>query len=528
MFDSLLMGLYAAERMRGIDMAAIEGVGIPGGHLMERAGLAVAEQIRERFDPQSVVIYAGKGNNGGDGFVVARELHNDGRDVVVFAVDGREGYKGDALLNLRVAEKLGIEIRDGVGEAEDVTVDEADVVVDAIFGTGFTGAAKGAAAAAIDLINSAPGAVVSIDIASGVGASAGTINGPAVYADLTVTMHAPKIGHFVTPGGAFSGEVVVVPIGIPPSCDLPPDAWLLTAEGLQPLLQLKGALDHKRSVGTVLVVGGARGMTGAAHMTSMAALRSGAGLVHCAQPDGIAGASPFIEVITVAVPGGDHLGHESLAALRAEMSKLKAVALGPGLGRAEETVALVHELIKEPVPMLIDADALYALGDRPEALADRGAPTVLTPHEGELGRLLGMPAAEVSARRLESARSAAGRSNATVLLKGEASIVADPSGAVYVIPTGNPGLATPGTGDVLSGVIAGQLAKGLSATDAACLGGYLHGLAADLAADVVGTEGMVAGDLLEFLPAAVEELKTWEEDGEDDDHVHPHAVGGEE
>jgi len=510
-----------------MDTAAIEGLGIPGGHLMERAGLAVADQIRDRYDPESVVVYAGKGNNGGDGFVVARELFNDGRQVTVFAVDGCDGYKGDALLNLRIAEALGIEIREGVGEADDVTIDEADVVVDAIFGTGFTGAAKGAAADAIDVINLAPGVVVSIDIASGVGASTGAIAGPAVYADLTVTMHAAKVGHFVTPGGAFSGEVVVVPIGIPPTCETDPVAWLLTTEGVQPLLQLKGALDHKRSVGTVLVVGGARGMTGAAYLAAMAALRSGAGLVHVAQPEGSAGASPFIEVITVPVPGVDHLGNESLAALRAEMQSLKAVVLGPGLGRADGTAALVPELIKEPLPMLIDADGLYALGDRPELLAERQAPTVLTPHEGELARLMGCSADDVTARRLELARSAAQRSNATVILKGEGSIVADPSGAVYVIPTGNPGLATPGTGDVLSGVVAGQLAKGLTATDAACLGGFLHGLAADLASAVVGTEGMVAGDLLEFLPAAVEDLKS---DGEEDDdeaygHAHDETCG---
>jgi hydroxyethylthiazole kinase-like uncharacterized protein yjeF len=198
-------------------------------------------------------------------------------------------------------------------------------------------------------------------------------------------------------------------------------------------------------------------------------------------------------------------------------SGFAALVLGPGLGRADETVLVARELLALDKPLLIDADGLYALGDRPELLAERTAPTVLTPHEGELGRLLSAPVAEVAANRLEHVRSAATRSNATVLLKGEATIVADPSGAAYVVPTGNPGLATPGTGDVLSGVIAAQLAKGLGATEAACLGAYLHGLAADIAAeDALGTEGMVAGDLLTYLPAAIELVKA----GDEEDHEH--------
>jgi NAD(P)H-hydrate epimerase len=518
MDESLLMGLYAAASMRAVDAAAIDGLGIPGGHLMERAGAAVADEILERFDPESVVVYAGKGNNGGDGFVVARELFNAGCDVVVYAIAGRAGYKGDALLNLKILDQLGVEVREGIGEDDDLTLELADVVVDAIFGTGFTGAAKGVEAAAIERIDQAA-AVVSIDIASGVGASTGTVHGPVVEADLTVALHAAKVGHFVTPGGAFSGEVVIAPIGIPPICDRAPEAWLLTAAAVADLIRPKGSLDHKRSVGTVTVVGGSRGMTGAANLTAMAALRAGAGTVHCLQPLGIAGPSPFVEVITVPVPGDDRFAAASLAAVKEEAARFRAMAVGPGLGRAADTQKFVRSLLAEDVPLLIDADGLYALGDKPELLAGRGAPTVLTPHEGELGRLLGLPAEEVAAGRLECVRSAAKRGDVTVVLKGEASIVADPSGAAYVIPTGNPGLATPGTGDVLSGVIVAQLAKGLPATEAACLGGFVHGLAADLAAEhAVGTEGMVASDLLEFLPQAIEWLKgSYDDDDEHDD-----------
>jgi NAD(P)H-hydrate epimerase len=439
--------------------------------------------------------------------------------VVVYAIAGRAGYKGDALLNLKILDQLGVEVREGIGEDDDLTLELADVVVDAIFGTGFSGAAKGVEAAAIQRLDQTTAVVVSVDIASGVDASTGAVHGPFVAADLTVALHAAKVGHFVTPGGAFSGEVVIAPIGIPPTCDGAPEAWLLTAVAVADLIQPKGSLDHKRSVGTVVVVGGSRGMTGAANLTAMAALRAGAGTVHCLQPLGIAGPSPFVEVITVPVPGDDRFAAASLAAVKKEAARFKAVALGPGLGRAADTQKFVQALLAADVPLLIDADGLYALGDKPELLAGRGAATVLTPHEGELGRLLSLPAEEVAAGRLECARSAAKRGDVTVLLKGEAGIVADPSGEAYVIPTGNPGLATPGTGDVLSGVIVAQLAKGLPATEAACLGGFVHGLAADLAAEhAVGTEGMVAGDLLEFLPQAIEWLKGgFDDDGEHED-----------
>jgi len=528
MYDALLLPLYTADAMQQIDLAAIHGIGIPGSHLMERAGAAVAAEILERYEPEEAVVFCGKGNNGGDGFVVARELFDAGVEVTVVTLAAPDEYKGEARLNLEILQRLGVEPRVGfsaAGEPEPgiVTVTEmADVVVDAIFGTGFTGAAKGPAAAAIELINDAAAEVVSVDIASGVGASAGAVHGPAVVADLTVALHAAKVGHFVTPGGAFSGEVVVVPIGIPSLCEREPDVWLLTAAGLRPLIVEKGALDHKRSVGTVVVVGGAAGMTGAAHMAAMAALRGGAGLVHCTFPEGAEQAKPYAEVITVAVPGASGAyTTASRAALAEEIATFGAVALGPGLGRGDEAQLLVRELLGADTPMLLDADGLYALGGRPELVAGRTAPTVLTPHEGELGRLLERPAAEIAAHRLDNARSAAQRANATVVLKGEATIVADPSGTAYIVPTGNPGLATPGTGDVLSGAIAAQLAKGLEATDAACLGAYVHGLAADLAAELeVGTEGMVAGDLLSYLPSALERLKNGDEEEDEEGHHH--------
>jgi len=292
-YESLLTGLYTAERMRAMDKAAIEGAGIPGGHLMERAGVGVTREILGRFDPEFVIVYAGKGNNGGDGFVVARELTHAGVDVLVVAVAGRQGYTGDALLNLQILDKLQFTVLDGLPPEGDERLDlmDCDLVVDAIFGTGFSGAAHGPAADAIELINATPSPVGSIDIASGVDASSGEVAGPAVAADLTVTMHAAKVGHFVTPGGSLSGDVAIVPIGIPAGSEQEADVWLLDLPGLTPILRPKGALDHKRSVGTVLVVGGSRGMGGAAFLAAMGALRSGAGLVHVALPASAAAAN---------------------------------------------------------------------------------------------------------------------------------------------------------------------------------------------------------------------------------------------
>jgi len=327
----------------------------------------------------------------------------------------------------------------------------------------------------------------------------------------------------VSPGDRCAGHVVVVPIGIPPACNEQADVFALTSDAVGLLVRPKTDADHKRSVGTVLVAGGSRGMTGAAAMAALGALRSGAGLVHCILPADLVGEKPYLEVINVAAPGEGRLGRGALKAVRAEMGRLKATALGPGMGRDDDTVALARELAAaEPdIPLVIDADGLFALGTDLELLAGRGAATVLTPHEGELARLLGTTAAEVAARRLASAREAAQRSRATVLLKGSRTIVADPGGAAFVVPTGNPGLATPGTGDVLTGVIAGQLAKGLPATDAACLGAYVHGMAADLAVDTaVSTEGMIASDLFDFLPLAVERLMLGDDAGDGHDHDH--------
>jgi NAD(P)H-hydrate epimerase len=520
MLESLSVGLLTAEKMRATDAAAIEGVGIPGGHLMERAGAAVARELMLAFDAESVVIYAGKGNNGGDGFVVARELFNAGVEVTVFVVAGRDAYRGDARLNLEIAERLGVEIVDGVEP-----VDDADVVLDAVFGTGFAGVAEGAAAEAIAEMNASGAAVVALDIASGVDASTGEVAGPAVLADLTVALHAPKVGHFVSPGGRHAGHVVVVPIGIPPACDEEPDVFVLTSVAAGLVVRPKTEADHKRSVGTVLVAGGSRGMSGAPAMAALGALRSGAGLVHCLLPADLVGEKPYLEVINVPGASKGRLGHGDLAALRAEMGGLKATALGPGMGRDDDTVALVREVVVvEPAtPLVIDADGLFALAGDLELLAARTGPTVLTPHEGELARLLDTGADQVADHRLASAREAARRSAATVLLKGARTIVADPDGTAFIVPTGNPGLATPGTGDVLTGIIVGQLAKGLTATEAACLGAYVHGLAADLAVETaVSAEGMIASDLFDFLPVAVERLVRGDDDEHDHDHGHDH------
>ncbi len=528
MSKPLLPALFTAEAMRATDHAAINDVGIPSGHLMERAGLAVAREIIERYEPRDAVVFAGKGNNGGDGFVVARELAEADAAVTVYTLAPDEAYTAEAALNLRILRALGtVEVLHLFGgeaplESVELQAAMADVVVDAIFGTGFRGAASGEAAAAIELINDACSPVVSVDIASGVDASTGRVEGPVVMADLTVALHAPKVGHFVTPGGISSGEVVVVAIGIPSGCNAEAQAWLLTEEVMAELLVPKGALSHKRSVGTLTVVGGAAGMGGAARLAGVAALRAGGGLTRVLRPAGSpAAAGLYPELIELEVPGeAGEFCEASAERLKAEASALGALVLGPGYGRGGAAQHLAAHLMLTPRPLLLDADGLYALGaDGLELLTEREQPTVLTPHEGEMARLLALSPEQVAADRLGCARLAAERGRCVVVLKGEGTVVADHLGAAFVVPTGNPGLATPGTGDVLSGVIGAQLAKGLGALDAACLGAYLHGLAADLAAErAVGTEGMLASDLLDFLPAAIEQLKSDQEEARHEHH----------
>ena len=424
--------------------------------LMERAGAAVAQEALRAFpDARRFACVCGGGSNGGDGRVAARVLRGAGREA-------------------------------------DETTEPAgyDVVVDALFGTGFHGEPRPDASALIERINAAGAGVVSVDIPSGVDASTGEVAGAVVDADLTVTFHAQKVGLAVGPGRFHAGAVIVADIGLEA---LPTEHRRATPELLE-LVPLRGSGDTKYSAGAVLVVGGQPGMTGAVCLAGLAALRADAGYVTLAVP---AESLPVVEALVLEPVKVGWRDEDAVETVVAAGERAGAMAIGPGLGRGERRRSLVHELLERiDLPAVVDADALFGLEPVPRAAA-----TVLTPHAGELARLLDTDAAWVGAHRLEAAQTAAGRFGAVVLLKGPDSIVAPPEGGVIVCDLGPPALATAGTGDVLTGIVASFLAKGLEPRLAAAAGAVAHGRAALLARH---RAGLVAGDLLDSLPAALE------------------------
>ena len=488
--------LFAAAEMRAVDAWAIEERQVPSLDLMERAaeGLARVTAAATRAGPVRVVV--GKGNNGGDGLVVARLLRQDGHEVDVLAAADLDGLKGDALVNLqrlpgRAPEPFAADRLEGSG-----------AVVDALLGTGFAGAPREPLASAIAAINSQDAPVIACDVPSGVDASTGEIETEAVRATVTATFHAPKLGLYVNPGKAHAGRVEVVAIGVPRGAPGARDG--LISERVLDLYPRRTPSGSKFTSGVLVVVGGSRGLTGAPTMTARSAQRAGAGYVQVAVPESAQPALDMrlLEQMSRGLP--EHEGSHTPAGIEVveQMAeRAGAVALGPGLGRdpgAQEFARGVAGAVE--TPLLVDADGLNAHAGQLELLRERTAPTVLTPHEGELGRLLERPSDEIAEHRLGSVREAAERSGAVVLLKGDDTIVARPGGEVAVNPGGTPALATAGTGDVLSGLIGALLAKGLDPFAAASLGALAHVLAARAAAGRFGADHVMAGDVIDALP----------------------------
>ena len=494
-----LLPLYDAAEMRALDRAAIETLGIPGSVLMERAGLGAAHEILQRYgDAGPVVVVAGVGNNGGDGFVVARHLLAAGLDVRVVLIGAATRLGEDARRYLTVAERLGVPVtRRPQAAALRRALRGAGVIVDALFGTGFEGEPRAAAAAVIEAINDAGRPVVALDVPSGVDASDGTVAGAAVRADMTVTFHGPKTGLVVAPGSRHAGQVVVADIGIPPQLERPTRAALAT-RSLLGLVPRKGPDSTKYAAGSVLVVGGAPGFAGAPVMSGRAALRAGAGIVWLAVPGDVAPqiATVHPELMVKQLPDGLELAERA-----------GAVAVGPGLGRGEDAGNLARRLAqRHRGPIVVDADALFALAEALELTARRRVPAVLTPHEGEMARLLGRDVDWVRAHRLAAVAEAAYAARAVVLLKGADTLVAAPGGERVVVSVSDtPGLATAGSGDVLTGVVAAMLAKGLDPWTAACCGAVMHQRAARRAAEAIGPDGIISGDVIEALPGVLTE-----------------------
>jgi hydroxyethylthiazole kinase-like uncharacterized protein yjeF len=510
-FPDWLTGLLDADAMRAIDRWAIEERGLDSLDLMERAGAAVTRTV-ERVAPDGpVVVVCGKGNNGGDGLVVARLLREAARRVTVVCVAPPGDFAGDARVNLERLERPGgeppLELAEDRQSAEEALA-AAAVVVDALLGTGFQGEAHGIVEEAIEAVNAAVAPVVSVDVPSGVDASTGVASGAAVRAEATVTFHAGKPGLWIAPGKAHAGKVERVEIGIPRGAPGAPTIGLIGPSVLD-LLPRRGAGSTKFSSGHVLVAGGSRGLMGAPRMAAQAAMRAGAGYVTACVPASlqaiIATAGPP-ELMTKGLPDDDGGGLTAAGAISVVEASERggALALGPGLGRRDGAVAFARELAREAnVALVLDADGLNAHAGRLGDLAARKAPTVLTPHAGELGRLLEVGSEEVERERLRHVRMAAGQAGAVVVLKGDDTLIAEPSGAVAVSPGGAPALATAGTGDVLTGVIAALLAVGLDPFTAAAAGVWLHAEAGREAARRQGAnEGIIATDVIAALPAA--------------------------
>lgn len=506
------MRILSAEAMREVDRCAIEELGIPSLVLMENAAIGVVDAIGEIYEEaESAAIFCGPGNNGGDGLAIARHLAVRGYDVQVFLVAGRRGMRGDAEVQLGICRRQGLAIQevadeDGVVEALE-EAREADLIVDALFGTGLSKPLEGLLADLVQGLNDLPVPRVSVDLPSGLNGSRSEPLGPHIEADLTVTFAAPKIAHVFPPASESVGELVVTDLGIPP--ELVEEAeeeggplHLLAAEELSGLLPEREPGTHKGDYGHVLLVAGSPGKAGAAILAARAAVRSGAGLVTAAVPESI------LDVVDLGSIESMTLPLRSLDQVLEAAEGKSVLAMGPGLGQEDDTVEAIRRIAGEvSLPLVLDADGVNAFAGRAAALAGRSAETVLTPHPGELGRLLGISTSEVQEDRIAAARRAAVEAEAVVVLKGHRTLVATPGGEVHVNPTGNPGMASGGTGDVLTGLISGLLAQGLGALDAARLGVYLHGLAGDLAAARTGEAALAAGDLLTYLPAAFLEME---------------------
>jgi NAD(P)H-hydrate epimerase len=498
--ESWLNPLHDADGMRAVDRWAIEEMGVPSLELMEAAGRAVAETVGELALDGPVRVVCGKGNNGGDGLVAARYLAEAGFEVEVLLLWPAEELRGDAAANLARFEAEHVS-----GDLAPRLVDSG-AVVDAIFGTGFSGEPRQPAAAAIDAIDACGAPVVACDIASGVDASSGEVAGAAVAADFTVSFHTEKVGHGVAPGKWYSGELRVASIGIPDGAPGKPAAGTIDPSVLG-LAPRRGPRSTKFSSGQVTIAGGSRGLTGAVRMSSRAAIRAGAGYATVAVPADLETIfeQDTPEVMSVGCHGGDGcLAPASAKPLLRAFERAAAGVLGPGLGRDPGSVELAHEVLAAiEVPLVLDADGLNAFAGEPGQIAAREAPTILTPHAGELARLLGLSSEEVAERRLATAREAALATGAVVVLKGDDTIVTDGERvAVNVISA--PALATAGTGDVLSGVAAALLARGLDPFAAACAAVVAHARAGRDAADRVGAaESVIATDVIDSIAAGM-------------------------
>ncbi|MCG6911866.1 MAG: NAD(P)H-hydrate dehydratase [Deltaproteobacteria bacterium] len=516
------MFLVTAAEMREMDRRTIESFGLPGRILMENAGRGAVRVMRAYFPgiaSQRVGILAGRGNNGGDGFVIARRLACMGVDVSVFLLSKRSRVVGDAGANLALLDPLGVpvfEIEDPAAlRKKKPAMRRREVWVDALLGTGLNADVRGHFREAIDFVNRADKPVVAVDVPSGLNADTGQICGTCIRAKVTVTFAFAKLGCAVFPGAACCGALEVVDIGIPPFITAavnPRQVWI-TPAGLRPLLRQRAPDVHKGTTGHLMVVAGSPGKTGAASMSAMAAMRAGAGLVTLGVPAGLNGiVEPQVtEAMTVPLPEtvDGLLDSSALRIVKAMLPGKRCVAFGPGIGTGDGAGRFLAGLIESsPIPLVIDADGINLLAGNPGMLKKARAAVTITPHPGEMARLLGTTPAQVQEDRVGCARDVAARYGVHVVLKGAATVIAHPEGNVHVNQTGNPGMASGGMGDILTGLVAGFTVQGYSVDAAARLGVYLHGRAADTLAAAKGPVGFLATEVMNRIPEEIRLLAT--------------------
>ena len=514
------MHLVTADEMREMDRQTIESFGLPGRVLMENAGRGATRVLMKRYPDiadRRVAVIAGRGNNGGDGFVMARYLARFGVKVTVYLLSENSRLAGDAADNFKLLAPLKVPVKEMTREADfnqaKMELAHQSLFVDAILGTGLNSDVRGFFKLVIDFINDLHRPVFAVDIPSGLHTDTGHPCGTCIRADATATFAFPKIGHIQLPGAEYTGELHIIDIGIPPHImeNVPPRHHLISKKMLKSLIRPRAYDIHKGGTGHVLVIAGSPGKTGAAAMSAMSALRTGAGLVTLGIPQGInpIAESQALEVMTVPLPEtktGMHT-EKSFATILGLLEDKKCLALGPGIGTDEKTKTLVHLLIRQcPVPIVVDADGLNNLAADPEILKHCKADIILTPHPGEMARLTGTTPKEVQKNRISCAREFSEKYNIHLVLKGARTLTAHPDGHVYINPTGNPGMASAGMGDVLTGMVAGFVSQGYPPQTAARLAVYLHGDAADKLSVSMGSYGYLASDIMHTIPNVIADL----------------------
>ena len=506
------MYLVTAEQMRQADRKTIDELGIPEMVLMENAGKAVVEFLQENFTelPQkNITIVVGAGNNGGDGLVVARYLHQMGVPVKVF-IAADKGLSPSAQRNYDILSKLPVKIywldSENSMHLLKVTVNYSDILIDALLGTGISREVSGKAEQIIDIANRRSCLKVAIDVPSGLNSDNGEIWGRCLKADYTVTLAQPKRGQFLNKGPKYCGQVVVKPIGIPDEMyqELNLNCQIIDDSFLQPCREPRNKASHKGTYGHLLAVGGSMGMSGAITLTARSALRAGVGILTCAVPEAVQlhVAVNVPEAMVQPLPGGNQFSMDCIDELRELLRGKKAVVAGPGMGTREETGAVIREILQSArCAIVIDADGLNTADSWMDVIAEAKGPVIITPHPGEMARLTGLETGYIQSNRLAVAQEFAQQHKVWLVLKGANTVIATPEGKLYMNTTDSPALAVAGSGDVLAGIIGAFLAQGMMPDEACCSAVYLHGAAGRKVAETIGEISSKAGDIIDFIPS---------------------------